>query len=122
MIASFLWGQNWKGYKVTVFCDNEVVAHVLNNRYSRDCHLVHRLRILFFIEVYFHCKVESKHIPGAHNTLADHLSRNRLDKFHAEYTNPSHVPLRLLQWLLDPQMDWTSEHWIQLFNTFASRE
>jgi len=76
--------------------------------------------------MYFQCKVESKHIPGARNTLADHLSRNRLDRFHAENTNacthPSHVPLSLLQWLLDPQMDWTSEHWIQLFNTFVSRE
>ena len=62
MIVSFLWGQNWKGYKVTVFCDNKAVVHVLNNRYSRDCHLAHMLRILFFIEAYFQCKVESKHI------------------------------------------------------------
>jgi len=87
MIASFLWGQNWKGYKVTVFCDNEAVVHVLNNHYSRDCHLAYTLRILFFIEAYFQCKVKSKHIPGTCNTLADHLSRNRIDKFHAEYTN-----------------------------------
>ena len=126
MIASFLWGRNWRGYKITVYCDNEAVVCVLNNRYSRDCHLAHMLRILFFVEAYFQCKVEAKHIPGTRNTLADHLSRNRLDKFHAEHTNasthPSHVPLPLLQWLLDPQMDWTSERWIQLFNTSVSRE
>ena len=70
------------------------------------------LRTLFFTEAKYQFKLVATHIPGIHNTLADYLSRNQLNLFRMKLPSanvyPSHVPLSLLQWLLDPQMDLTS--------------
>ena len=125
MIALFLWGQKWKGHKVLARCDNEAVVVVLNKRYSKDPHLAHMIRTLFFVEAHFQFQLKAAHIPGSHNTLADLLSRNQVAKFHTIHPRadifPLCVPLSLLQWLLDLKMDWTSEPWTRLFSTFVNR-
>ena len=126
LTATVIWGRKWKGCSVVVNCDNEAVVVILNSRYSKDVHLMHMLRTLFFIEAQYQFKITARHIPGTLNTLADYLSRNELKSF---YTNhhianryPSCIPDNLLQWLLDPRMDWTSDHWTQQFNTFVNKE
>ena len=76
---------------------------------------MHMLQVLFFAEAYYQFRLFAQHVPGISNTLADHLSRNKLNKFFNEFptanTKSSYVPLSLLQWLLDTQMDWTSERY-----------
>ena len=114
-----------RGHIVMARCDNEAVVFVLNKRYSKDPHLAHMLRTLFFVEAHFQLQLKAQHIPGSHNTLADLLSRNQVAKFRTLVPSadifPLCVPLSLLQWLLDLTMDWTSEPWTQLFSTFVSR-
>jgi len=126
LIATVVWGSNWKGFSVMVHCDNEAVVTVLNSRYSKDHHLMHMLRTLFFIEAQCQFKIAARHIPGNVNSLADYLSRNELELFYTKHqganSHPSHIPPNLLQWLLDPHMDWTSELWTLQFNTFVTRE
>ena len=125
MIAVMIWGHKWQGYNVVVNCDNEAVVTVLGSWYSREPHLMHMLRVLFFTEAHFQFKMSAQHIPGICYTLADHLSRNQLHEFYKKYPSanrhPSHIPFSLLQWLLDKQMDWTSEPRIQLFITFVNK-
>ena len=125
MVALFLWGPKWRGHIVMARCDNKAVVFVLNKRYSKDPHLAHMLRTLFFVEAHFQLQLKAQHIPGSHNTLADLLSRNQVAKFRTLVPSadifPLCVPLSLLQWLLDLTMDWTSEPWTQLFSTFVSR-
>ena len=125
MVALFLWGPKWRGHKVMARCDNEAVVVILNKRYSKDPHLAHMLRTLFFVEAHFQLQLKAAHIPGSHNTLADLLSRNQAARFRTIHPSadifPSCVPLSLLQWLLDLKMDWTSEPWTQLFSTFVNR-
>ena len=101
LIASFLWGHNWRRHNVLAYYGNEGVVFTLNKKYSRDPYMAHMLCTLFFVEAHFQFQLQATHIPGSHNTLADFLPRN--------------------QWVLDLQMDWTSETWTQLFSTFVSR-
>ena len=54
---------------VVAKCDNEVVAVILNSRYSKDIHLMHMLRTLFFIEALHQFKITARHIPGTLNTM-----------------------------------------------------
>ena len=81
------------------------------------------LRVLFFIEAHHQFKITATHVAGASNTLADYLSRNQprlfLSMHKAAQPCPSYVDPSLLQWLLDPQQDWTSPAWTQQFNSFV---
>ena len=124
LIATVIWGKKWKGCLVVANCDNEAVVVILNSRCSKDPHLMHMLRTLFFIEAHYQFKITAKHIPGTLNTWADHMSRHKLEHFYDYHHTASHypscIPKNLLQWLLDPQMDWTSSHWTQQFSTFVS--
>lgn len=121
LIASIIWGKEWKGAKVTVRCDNAAVVAVINSRSCRDKVLMQMLRCLFFAEAHFQFKMMAIHLPGIHNELADDLSRNRLSQFLAKLPKanktPTNIPSSLLQWLLHPKMDWTSPSWMELFSS-----
>ena len=73
VLAVAAWGSQWRGIRVLSRCDNEAVTAVLGSRSSRDPHLMHLLRCLFFIEAE-HCFMLSvSHIAGVDYDLADHL-------------------------------------------------
>jgi len=59
LIASFLWGHNWRRNKVLVYCNNEAVVFILNKRDSKDPYMAHMLRTLFFIEAQFQFQFSS---------------------------------------------------------------
>jgi len=123
-IATAIWGSEWKGYIVTAYCDNAAVVSVLNTRYSKEENLMQLLRTLFFIEVRYQFKLKASHIPGKQNYLADYLSRNQLSAFHKIHPSANNIPSTvspsILQWLLNPHLSWTSETWIQQFNTLSA--
>ena len=121
IMAAVLWGQKWKGNRVVARCDNTAVVTVLNSRYAKDVVLMRMLRCLFFVEAHFQFSLTASHIPGVHNNLADDLYRNRLPSFLCKMPNvdctPSIIPHSLLQWLLYPNLDWTSPSWTALFSS-----
>ena len=125
IIAAIIWGHTWKGALVTAFCDNTAVVAALNNKSCKEKHVMHMLRVLFFIEAHHQFKIAATHVAGASNTLADHLSRNQLELFWSLHktaqSKPSYVDPSLLQWLLDPQQDWTSPAWTRRFNSFVRK-
>ena len=121
VISSAIWGDQWKGHKVQAFCDNTAAVEAINARVSKDKHMMHILRCLFFIEAYHQFQLTACHITGIQNTMADDLSRNQLGSFSNASANPSVIPDSLLQWLLNPVGDWTSPSWIQLFSTSVQR-
>ena len=47
LIAVMTWGQKWRGYTVSVFCDNEAVVTILGSQYCKEPKLMHMLRVLF---------------------------------------------------------------------------
>lgn len=126
LIAAVIWGDTWQGHGVVAHCDNSAVVTVLNSRYCRDPALMQLLRCLSFVEARRQFTLSAVHLPGIHNTLADDLSRNRLFAFlegkpEAE-PNPTEIPVFLLQWLLNPKVEWTSPAWMKQFDTFVPRE
>ena len=125
VIAAAIWGPQWRGKMVCARCDNGAVVAVLQSRSSRDTDLMQLLRCLWFFEALHQFQLVSQHIPGVENTLADDLSRNRLgefmDKAGKVNDTPSFIPPSLLQWLLAPQQDWTSQNWTSQFSTFVGR-
>ncbi len=123
MLACTAWGSQWKGRFVLCKCDNMAAVQAIRARSCRDTGLIHLLRCLCFLEATFHFQLSACHLPGADNTLADLLSRNHLPSFHSKVPNanlePSPVPRRLAQLLLDKKVDWTSPTWTQSFSSFA---
>jgi len=63
IIATAIWGSEWKGSIVTDYCDNAAVVSVLNTRYSKEENLKQLLRTLFFIEARYQFKPKASHIP-----------------------------------------------------------
>ena len=73
MLACAAWGQQWQGWLIHVWCDNQAAVHALTARSCRDPGLMHLLRCLVFMEASFQFKLSASHIPGVNNTLADLL-------------------------------------------------
>ena len=84
VLSVMTWGGRWHGRRLHCNCDNEGVVHVVASRYSRDSSIMHLLRCLFFLEAYYDMHISASHIPGHANTLADHLSRNRISSFFSQ--------------------------------------
>ena len=126
IIAAIVWGHTLNRKQVLCNCDNSAVVAVINTRYSKDKDLMQLLRCLFFVEAYYQFHMIARHLPGTLNDCADDLLRNRLSAFRTKLpnadTHPTPIPSSLLQWLLQPQADWTSPSWIQQFATFVIRE
>ena len=124
VLAVALWGSQWKGDTVMCRCDNEAVVAVITTRTAHDKGLMQLLRCLFFLEARFDCHLLASHIPGIHNELADHLSRNRASVF-LQRAPPAMAPSprqvrQDLRTLVLGLLDWTSAAWRRQFrDTFG---
>ena len=116
IMAAVVWGEYWKGLTIQCNCDNQSVVCVINSGSSKDPVLMQLLRCLFFVEAKFDCQVVARHTPGSENGLADALSRNRLSAFFSSHSqansHPTRIPDNLVNGLLSPHLDWTSENWM----------
>ena len=77
MVAGVMRGKEWVKQKVKFLCDNESVVAVMKLTTSRNPHVMHLLRSLFFTEAQNNFECSCKHIPGKCNDLVDDLSCNR---------------------------------------------
>ena len=108
-----------------LYCDNQTVVAVMNSRSSRDRHLMHLLRCLFFYEACRQFKLRCSHIPGSDNGRADDLSRDNLSAFFLKVPTANKsaaaIPAALPNLLLSTEVDWISPAWIHLFNSTLNR-
>ena len=125
IMAAVVWGEYWKGLTIQCNCDNQSVVCVINSGSSKDPVLMQLLRCLFFVEAKFDCQVVARHTPGSENGLADALSRNRLSAFFSSHSqansHPTRIPDNLVNGLLSPHLDWTSENWTNWFGSIFKR-
>ena len=76
MVTVKLWGQNWKGKKIVINCDNASSVRVLNTGFSRDLFMQSCLREICFFASIFEFQIRAKEISGlCENRIPDYLSR-----------------------------------------------
>lgn len=73
--AAVLWGDQWKGLKITFRCDCMPVVQSLERGSSRSRGMNHLLRLLCLNACLNGYDYRAEHIPGADNIAADALSR-----------------------------------------------
>ena len=120
VLACAIWGPAWGTHCVIVHCDNQAVVACLRSRTSHVSHIMHMLRTLAFVEATYDFSLSPQYISTGDNHLADDLSRdNRLSFLskvpHAD-RQATPLPPQLVELLLDPSTDWTSQCWLRLSN------
>ena len=75
VIALRLWAKFWAHSYVRIYCDNMAVVQVVKTSKTRDRFLAACVRNIWFLSATWDIKLDIKHIPGKHNTIADLLSR-----------------------------------------------
>ncbi len=111
MIATAVWGSDWKGMPVLATCVNAAVVAIINRGNSKDAVAMHLMHCLAFIAAKHPFVIMAKHLSGASNTLANALSHDNLPLFRAllpqALPNPTPIPAELLDLLTLRKPDWT---------------
>ena len=119
VLSCAVWGKQLAGHRVLFECDNSSVVAAVNRQSTKAPESMRLLRCLWFFVAYFDLDVKCRHIPGANNCTADHLSRNNLHAFFCLHPQGlqqcTWLPQPLLQLLAIGGPDWTSAHFRQLF-------
>lgn len=75
IICLKLWGSDFKGKRIQVFCDNNAVCTVINSGRSRCEILQDCLRELAFLSAIYECQIRAVYLDTQSNRIADRLSR-----------------------------------------------
>jgi hypothetical protein len=75
IVSSRLWGEDWTGRAVTLFCDNTAVVDTINHKKPKDPALLSLLREFLFVSVTYKFIPVVRKIGTKENYLADHISR-----------------------------------------------
>ena len=74
-----LWGKNFKGQRIVVYCDNQSVCQIINSGKSKSEILQDSLREICFLASCYEFELRAIHLSSAENRLSDVLSRWHLD-------------------------------------------
>ena len=93
--ATMTWCNRLRGRKVRFNCDNEAIVKAWQNKSAKHPQLVTLLRHLFMIAARSNFTVYLYHLPGKKNTIADALSRNKINRFFSltPQAHPEPTPL-----------------------------
>ena len=81
VVATAIWGKQWRGSVVRCHCDNQSVVDVIRGGYCKDPVMANMLRCLFYLEAQFNMVLTAVHVAGVDNEVADAISRNKMDVF-----------------------------------------
>ena len=79
IVACKLWGSEWSGKSINIYCDNMASVIVINSGRSRDKFMLQCLRELCYISAIGQFKIRAIHLNTKQNRPADILSRWHLD-------------------------------------------
>ena len=79
--AVLTWIHQFRNQRIVLFCDNQSVVSMINltTTSCRNCMVLIRLIVLQGLKE--NVRVFAKHVEGVKNSLADSLSRNKIDSF-----------------------------------------
>ena len=110
IVSARLWGSDWAGRAVTLFCDNDAVVDCINHKKPKDQALLSLLREFLFIAVSFKFVPVVRKIDTKLNYLADHISR-RHDPISADQVfTKAGLPNMLKVEVPDKSFELT-DHW-----------
>ena len=89
-VGILTWEHRLTNTRITVFCDNMSVVHMINNLSAKCVNCMYLLHILVLNCLQFNRRVNAKYISTKNNCLSDALSRGQMDRFRR----------------LGPQMNW----------------
>ena len=82
MAAGILtWQKSLSNMKITVFCDNQAVMHMINNNTSSCSHCMKLIRLIVLNNLLYNRKLSVKFVSTQDNGVADALSRLDFNRF-----------------------------------------
>ena len=100
LVACSIWGASWSQKRISFWCDNQPVVHMLNTKRSKEPKIMVLIRELTLLTMQHNFYFKVKHIEGVHNTKADPLSRFQMNKFRLmapeANVSPEEIPQHLL--------------------------
>ena len=90
-IAIFNWIYKYKNKRITLFCDNMSVVHMINNSSSKCKNCMVLIRLIVLKSMIHNVKIQAKHVAGKLNKYSDYLSRLQ----YQEFRKPSPIPEEL---------------------------
>jgi hypothetical protein len=97
-IVELAWtaGPTWSGLCIRVRTDSKDTVGIMASRRSGIPRLNGLLRSLYLATSRFNFSLRTDHIPGDVNTLADHLSRQKISHFLSQCPDPACSPTTIL--------------------------
>lgn len=80
-LACMVWGPQWSGKRIMLWCDNQSVINILNSKSSKISKIMDLVRKITVQTLICNFTLTSQHVPGVDNSIADALSRFQMDKF-----------------------------------------
>ena len=82
-IAVRLWGSQFEGQKILIYCDNMQAVTAINTGKTRDSCIGSCVRQLWLETALHGFQLKAVHLPGVENRLADSLSRWHLSPYYS---------------------------------------
>ncbi len=121
VIAAIVWGPTWRGMSIRAKCDNSAVVAIVNSGSSRNPQAMNLVRCLAFLSATLDFRIHAVHLSGAHNTLADVLSRNNLTLFLSQHPQAhpkaTAIPTAALDLILLREPNWTATDWTSMWTS-----
>ena len=83
-IAIFNWINKYQNKRITLFCDNMSVVHMINNSSSNCKNCMVLLRLIILKGMINNVKITAKHVAGKLNKFSDLLSRMKYGEFRKQ--------------------------------------
>lgn len=103
-MAVTMWAQELSGKRVTIWCDNQAVVHMINKSTSSCRKCMFLLRHLTLLCMTYSCRIFCRYISTEDNYLSDLLSRQKIPRFlelakqQAEVVDQLQTPLPSNLW------------------------
>jgi hypothetical protein len=88
LVALRLWGTQWTGLRIQVFCDNQAVVSALSSGKVKDPLLAACLRDIWYIAAMNDFEIRAVYLTSEENRIADLLSRWHMgDQFREQFAH-----------------------------------
>ena len=94
VVSAWVWGEDWRGNMVYVFCDNVAVVEVLDKERPKDRRMLELLQEYLYIVCTRGFTPVFRKIGTKENEVADFISRNHDQAATAEYFSSNGLPMR----------------------------